>query len=254
VLSHTLYVDNVCDVTQPTTHNFSPMKLHTIAAALLACATTLLCQAGRPLQTEDAGILEAKTCEVEGVTARTRVASASSVRDNALQLGCGVGINSQVALAASHSSDGTDRERGLRLGGKTQVWSAGGDDGAALTLAWGVSGARAAAGGWKTASVDARAVVSVPAGPLTWHLNLGHERDTQVRSSSTVWGVALEHEGFGALAPMAELFGNDREAPWWNLGLRYTIAKDQAYLDMSYGRQIRTGTPSLLTAGFKLVF
>jgi hypothetical protein len=38
------------------------------------------------------------------------------------------------------------------------------------------------------------------------------------------------------------------------LGLRYTIAKDQAYLDMSYGRQIRTGTPSLLTAGLKLVF
>ena len=230
------------------------MKLKTLTAALLTCTAPLLCQAGRPLQTEDAGILEAKTCEVEGVSARTRVAGASSVRDNALQLGCGVGLNSQVSLALSRTADGADRERGVRLGGKTELWSAGGDEGAALTLAWGVSGARAAAGSWKTAGVDARAVVSVPAGPLTWHLNLGHERDTQVRSSSTVWGVALEHEGFGALAPMAELFGNDREAPWWNLGLRYTIAKDQAYLDMSYGRQIRTGTPSLLTAGFKLVF
>ena len=230
------------------------MKLKTLTAALLTCTTTLLCQAGRPLQTEDAGILEAKTCEVEGATARTRVASASSVRDNALQLGCGVGLNSQVFLALSRTADGADRERGVRLGGKTELWSAGGDEGAALTLAWGVSGARAAAGSWKTAGVDARAVVSVPAGPLTWHLNLGHERDTQVRSSSTVWGVALEHEGFGALAPMAELFGNDREAPWWNLGLRYTIAKDKAYLDMSYGRQMSGGTPSLLTAGFKLVF
>ena len=230
------------------------MKLKTLSAALLACTTPLLCQAGRPLQTEDAGILEAKTCEVEGVSARTRVASASSVRDSALQLGCGVGFNSQVALAASHSSDGTDRERSLHLGGKTQVWSVGGDDGIALTLAWGVAGARAAAGGWKTAGMEARAVVSVPAGPLTWHLNLGHERDTRARSSSTIWGLALEHEGFGALAPMAELFGNDREASWWNLGLRYTIAKDKTYLDMSYGRQMRSGTSSLLTVGFKLVF
>ena len=230
------------------------MKDKTFAAALLTCAVPLLCQAGRPLHTEDAGILEAKTCEVEGATSRVRVAGAASVRDNALQLGCGVGANSQVALAVSTTSDGTDRERGLRLGGKTELWSAGGDAGAALTLAWGVSGARAAGSSWKTAGVDARAVVSVPAGPLTWHLNVGHERDTQARSSTTAWGLALEHEGFGPLAPMAEFFGNDREAAWWNLGLRYTLAKDKAYIDMSYGRQMTGGTPSLFTAGFKLVF
>ena len=72
------------------THNHT-MKLQTLTAALLTCTTPLLCQAGRPLQTEDAGILEAKTCEVEGVTARTRVAGASSVRDNALQLGPATG-------------------------------------------------------------------------------------------------------------------------------------------------------------------
>ncbi len=231
------------------------MQLKTFAATVLACATPLISQAGRPLQTEDAGILEAKTCEVEGATARARVAGASTSRDSALQLGCGVGFNSQVALAVSTASDGTDRERGMRLGGKTEIWSAGGDDGAALTLAWGVDRARAGSGGgWKTSGVDARAVVSIPAGPLTWHLNVGHERDTQARSSTTAWGGALEHEGYGPLAPMAELFGNDREAPWWNLGLRYTIAKDKAYIDMSYGRQMTGGTPSLLTAGFKLVF
>lgn len=231
------------------------MKLKTILATAAACASPLISQAGRPLQTEDAGILEAKTCEVEGATARARVAGAPTLRDSALQLGCGVGFNSQLALAVSTASDGTDRERGLRLGGKTELWSAGGDDGAALTLAWGMERARAGSGGgWKTSGVDARAVVSIPAGPLTWHLNLGHERDTQARASTTAWGVALEHEGYGPLAPMAELFGNDREAPWWNLGLRYTMAKDKAYIDMSYGRQMSGGTPSLLTVGFKLVF
>ena len=230
------------------------MKHKTIAAALLTCATPLFCHAGRPLQTEDAGLLEAKTCEVEGATSRVRVAGAGSVRDNALQLACGVGANSQLALAVSTTSDGTDRERGVRLGGKTELWSAGGDNGAALTLAWGFSGARAAAGGWKSSAVDARAVVSIPAGPLTWHLNVGHERDTQARSSTTAWGLAMEHEGYGPLAPMAELFGSDREAPWWNLGLRYTITKGKAFIDMSYGRQMSGGTPSLLTAGFKMVF
>ena len=60
------------------------MQLKTFAATVLACATPLISQAGRPLQTEDAGILEAKTCEVEGATARARVAGASTSRDSAL--------------------------------------------------------------------------------------------------------------------------------------------------------------------------
>ena len=63
------------------------MKLKPLAVVLLGCATPLLSQAGRPLQTEDAGVLEAKTCEVEGVSGRARVAGTPSVRDNALQLG-----------------------------------------------------------------------------------------------------------------------------------------------------------------------
>lgn len=230
------------------------MNIKTLATALLACATPVLCQAGRPLQTEDAGILESKTCEIEGAAGRVRAAGIPSVRDTALQFACGVGANSQVALAVSTTSDGPDREHGLRLGGKSQLWSAAGDDAPALTLAWGLSSAKATTGGWKTAAVEARAVMSIPAGPLTWHLNLGHERDTRARSSSTVWGLAAEHEGFGALAPMAEFFGDDRGGAWWNLGLRYTIAKDKAFVDVSYGRQMSSGTPSLVTAGFKLVF
>jgi len=108
---HALRADNTDTVTQPTTYIFRPMKLHTIATALLACTAPLLCQAGRPLQTEDAGILEAKTCEVERVKGRERTTGAPSKRETALQLGYGVGANSQLALAVSTTSDGTNCER-----------------------------------------------------------------------------------------------------------------------------------------------
>ena len=232
----------------------SAMKRQTLTAVLLACTAPLISHAGRPLQTEDAGILGAKTCELEGAAGRVRVAGSATVKDSSLQWACGLGAQRQLALAVTSTADGADRERGLRLGGKTEVWSAGGDEGAALTLAWGVTSARVSGGHWKSAGLEARAVASLPAGPLTWHLNLGHERDVQARSSATVWGIAAEHEGFGALAPMAEIFGDDRGAPWWNLGLRYTLAKNKAYVDLSYGRQMSGGTPSLLTVGFKLVF
>lgn len=212
-----------------------------------------LAHAGRPLQTEDAGILEPRDCEVEGATQRLRLPGAARSTENSLQLACGIGASTQLAIAASSDSSAGTSDKGLRLGGKTEIWSAG-KDGAALTLAWGASGLKPAGASWQRGSAEARAVASVPGAGLTWHLNLGHERDLQAKSSTTVWGVAAEHPGTGTVAPMAELFGDDRGAAWWNFGVRWTLREDRAFLDVSYGRQMSRGQPQLLTAGFKFVF
>lgn len=226
-----------------------PAPLFVFAALLL----TPDAHAGRPLQTEDAGILEARSCEVEGATQRLRPSAAPRSSENSLQLACGVGASSQLAVAASGTSSTGISDKGLRLGGKTELWSAG-KDGAALTLAWGASALKASGASWQRDGVEVRAVASIPAAGLNWHVNLGHERDLQARSSTTAWGLAAEHPGAGTVAPMAELFGNDREAPWWNLGLRWTLREDRVFVDVSYGRQISRGQAQLLTAGFKFVF
>ena len=59
-------------------------------------------------------------------------------------------------------------------------------------------------------------VWSMPAGPGTLHLNVGHARDRIERTSSTPWGVGWEHGGLQAggltLAPMAEVYGDDHAA------------------------------------------
>lgn len=224
-----------------------------IALTAIACALPLAAFAGRPLQTEDAGILEPRTCEVEGATQRLSSPPLPRTTENSLQLACGVGFSTQVALAASRTTVAGTADQGLRFGGKTELWTAG-KDAAALTLAWGVSAAKASGGSWKDDVADLAAVFSAPALGLSWHLNLGHERALQGRSSTTVWGVAAEHPGFGPVAPMAELFGDDRGATWWNLGLRWTLREEKAFVDVSYGRQMNAAQPSLLTAGFKFVF
>lgn len=229
----------------------SSARLHVLC--VLGLSLPLAALAGRPLQTEDAGVLEASTCEVEGAAERLRQPGAARSSDNALQLACGVGGSSQLALAASRSDSGGPSSQGLRLGGKTELWNAG-KDSAAFTLAWGLSAAKAAGVSWKKDVADVAAVYSLPAAGLNWHFNLGLERELQARSSTTVWGLAAEHPGFGAWAPMAELFGDDRGAPWWNLGLRWTLSPEKAFVDLSYGRQMASGQPQLLTAGFKFVF
>ena len=223
-------------------------------AFLCLAVSSLSAHAGRPLQTEDAGVLEARTCEIEGATARERVPGVATGRETSLQVGCGAGFESQFSLAVSRASSGGASDSGWRIGGKTGLWKGQGDDAPAFTLAWGVTGVKAAGSGWETGTVQALGVFSAPLAGMTMHLNLGHVRDVAAGQTSTPWGVALEHPGFGAWAPMAEIFGDDRGAPWWNLGLRWTLAKDQAYVDVSWGRQMAPGRPTLATAGFKFVF
>ncbi len=221
-----------------------------IAAALWAASTA---QAGRPLQAEDAGVLESGACEVEGATQHLREPGTASLAQNSLQLSCGVGLSSHLALAVSRArADGTSTD-GLRFGGKSELWHGAGDAPAAFTLAWGLRSERAA-GHWRHAANELNAVLSVPMDDLTGHLNLGHVRDVPSRVSTTTWALALEHAGFGSLAPMGELFGDDRGAPWWNLGVRWTAIPGRAFLDMSYGRQIVHDRPTLWTAGFRFAF
>jgi len=65
----------------------------TLLASACAGLAPLPALAGRPLQTDDAGVLKRGACELEGASTRLS-APAGSTRDNALQLGCGVAASS----------------------------------------------------------------------------------------------------------------------------------------------------------------
>lgn len=224
---------------------------------LLACALAAAgaAHAGRPLQTEDAGVIDAGGCEIEGVHERLRV-SGETARDTSLAFNCGVGWRSQLGLAGSRSSAEGTTTRGIALGGKTRLWSAG-DDGPALALGWSLGWARQD-GSWRHAEDQARLAWSMPAGPGTLHLNLGHARDRLERTSAALWAVAWEHGGVAAggitLAPMAEVYGDDRGGHAWNVALRATLVPDRLYIDGSYGRQNGSTHARLVTVGFKVTF
>jgi hypothetical protein len=222
-------------------------------AALLFSTIALGAQAGRPLQTEDAGVLERGECELEGAVQQVNADGGRS-RQTSLQVGCGVGWRSQVAVNPTTSRNG-ERENGVALTGKTGLWTGAGDDPAELTIAWRLQSTKVESASWRYASTGAVLVYSRPLPRrLTLHANLGHARDHDGGQGSTVWGLALEHAGFGTVAPMAEVFGDDREAPWWNLGLRWTVVPERVFFDASYGRQAASGRPRLVTVGFKLAF
>lgn len=223
-----------------------------LLAALLTAAAATTAHAGRPLVTDDAGVLDRGTCEVEGVAERAW-AGGDRATARTLEVGCGIGWRTQLGLAGGRAKAGGVRTDLATLSGKTAL--AGAEATGLTSLGYGVDATRARGGSWQHAASSLTLIHSRPLGrAASLHLNLGHARDEPSDRRATTWGAGIEHAGYGTLAPMAELYGDDREAPHWNVGLRWTLAADRVWLDASYGRQIGPGRARLATLGFKVEF
>ena len=222
------------------------MQRPTTTAIALLLAAWGPAEAGRPLQTEDAGVIDPGGCELEGAHSEWRQPGAG-VRLSSLQLGCGLGAGTEVALQAV-------RPRELALVGKTQLMAVGATQ---LTLAWTLAH-RHVETAWRRSGASLNLVASMPAGAdWTLHANLGHLRDELQRRRSTTWALAAEHNGLGPEGrwqPMAEVFGDDRGRPWANAALRVTLVPDRVFVDGSLGRQLGGMRARLATAGFKFAF
>lgn len=229
-----------------------PTRLRCIAAlALLCCAGAA--SAGRPLQTEDAGVLASGECELESFVARERASETPTARGLSVQAGCGVGAHSQLAFAVARTRAAGERADDVTLVGKTALRERGGDD-SGVTLAYAVGATRLPGGSFRHESTDLRAVVTVPRGRWRVHANLGWARSEAQRQNSTTWGLAAERSALGAFDLMAEFFGDDRSDPWINAGLRWHLVPDRFNLDLSYGQQLDSARARLLTVGIKLAF
>jgi hypothetical protein len=223
------------------------------AIATLGLCLTASAWAARPLVTDDPGVLDRGSCELEAVLAHDHVPGESRVRGRSLQLGCGFGLRSQAAVAVVGEGSGAERSRGLALVGKTAL---GASDGALpWALAWGLGWQRAPGEGWRHAETTASLLLSreVWAGG-SLSVNLGHAHDAPARQGRTTWGLGVEQAAGGTLAVAGEFYGDDRGAPWWNLGLRWTLLPERLSLDASYGQQITGGRPQRLTLGAKFSF
>lgn len=227
-----------------------------IAGAVVLATLLQPAQAGRPLVTEDAGVLGAGECELELYAGHQRLSPAGRLRSASAQASCGMGGGVQAALALERA-----RERGTDEAGRADagVLSAkarllGEADGPALALVgaagWGRSGHRA----WRHEAVFIGLAGSSPlADGLTGHVNLGHLDHRGDRQRSTTWALALELAATPTLDLGAEAFGDDRERPWLGTGLRWA-ATPTLSLGASAAVQPGRGRARLFTAGLTMGF
>ncbi len=229
------------------------MRLY-LALPLLALLATSA-HAGRPLVTEDAGVLDRGDCEWEPVAGRSTAQGSPAETTLSTQIGCGAGMSSQLAVALGQSRSAGQTSLGLSLGAKTQLID-GGESGSSLTLAYGAAWARDANGG-NGFRLELGSVNLVSSTPLaegwTGHVNLGRAYYREDRVTRTTWALALENDFNETVGWGAEAFGESGSRPWLGVGLRWD-ATETLNINLSYAQHAGAEQARMVTLGAKLAF
>lgn len=191
-----------------------------VVVSLIGAAAPFHCEAGRPLATEDADILDKADCEWEGAYARQK---------------------------ANRSS------RGVALLGKTGLIERK-DDGIGLTVAWTIGGVKDPGNAFKHdfTQLNLVATQEVLTG-VTWHANLGWLRNQIDHKNFATWNLAGEYAVGGGVDVVGEFYGEEHSKPWWGIGTRWQ-ATETLSVNTGFGMQSERPRIREWTVGFKYAF
>ena len=83
--------------------------------------------------------------------------------------------------------------------------------------------------------------VSAARGEALVHVNVGWSRDAEASRDVTLWGLAFEAPPVGAVTPLAEAFGENRERPFLRAGVRISLLKEEMGVDLDLTVVARPG-------------
>jgi hypothetical protein len=196
----------------------------------IACLFIHPAHAARPMVTDDARIVDAKACQLESWVKR----SPDSTEFWALPA-CNFTGNLELTLgSASTREAGHSRTTDVVMQGKTLFK-------ALDTNGWGMG---LAAGTVRHPAADARDWYAyVPTSfsfrddAVLVHTNLGWLREGNTRRNRLTWGLGTEAQLAEHSWLIAETFGQNRDRPFHQLGLRHWLVPDRVQLDATYGNR-----------------
>lgn len=218
-------------------------------AAAWAVLGASVAQAGRPLATDDAGIVDVGACQLElwGEFARDS-------RSLWINPGCNPFGQTEFSLGGArvHPDDGA---RFHVLSGQVKH--------ALREMTAIQTGFAVALGGERVRTERAHAVQvnGIASVPLVGqsrvvHLNLGarHEREPGQARTRAIWGAALDVAATETVRVALESFGASGERANWQLGVRHALVADRVQLDASVGSPFgRWDAERVFTVGVVIV-
>ncbi len=202
--------------------------MRTLLVAMLA-AVSLPAHAGRPLNTEDASVLEEGGCQVEAWIDRGRDATLGW-----LVPACNFGAGIEWQVGAGRERQGGNDALVETYAQAKKVWKAFGVGAWGIGTVVGVSRRplQESARGWENPYV----VIPVSIGlteDTAVHFAPGWSRDREARRNLTVWGVAIESAVHPKVALVAEAFGENASRPFLRAGFRLNAIEDHLDFDLT---------------------
>lgn len=210
-----------------------------LAAPALLVAFALPAHAARPMITDDARIVDAKSCQVESWARGNREGPNQFWAFPA----CNPTGNLEITAggAVQHEAGGTRLASSL-VQGKT-IFKPLQTNGWGLGLAVGRAVDRPS-GEARAPSVYAYAPVSFSLrdDDVVVHLNLGLRNDRTLGHTFGTWGLGSEIRLRDRLQLIVETFGESRSRPFAHGGLRYWVVPDRVQVDATLGTRLQEGT------------
>lgn len=221
------------------------MKLSIAAAALLVGSA----HAARPMNTDDARIVDAKACQLE-----SWVKHPKGHTEFWAQPACNFTGNLELTVGGALARmDGDTRASAQMIQGKT-LFKPLQTNGWGLGLTLGMQrDPRAGAGGGHDLYAYVPASFSFRDDKVVLHTNTGWLREQGTRSNRFTWGLGSEIQMLERTWLIAETYGQGAHRPFMQVGLRHWLVPERVQIDATYGNRIGEGSQRWFSLGLRLL-
>ncbi len=228
------------------------MRLYKLLFTTLLLAYHSTTYAARPMITDDARVVDPKSCQVESWAKANR----ESTEYWALP-GCNVGQNLEISIGgAATKANGESHTTDFIVQAKTlfrQLTS--------NSYGYGIVVGQAQHPNLRNqSSMVGDTYFYVPASfsflddKFILHTNLGALHERAADRNKMTWGVGSETQLKPNLQFIAEVFGDDRDNPFQQVGLRYWLIPNRVQIDTTYGNRLSSKTDEeWFTVGLRLL-
>lgn len=219
--------------------------------ALLLALGHAPADAGRPLSTDDAGVLASKSCEWESYLARSRSGEHSTAFNT--QAGCGIGHDSQ--FNASLVDDRSDTSHSYTAGLYAKTLLGQFDAGWSFAISGGFNQLRESRRRGQSGDENSDYVVLIASHALSdataLHLNVGGAYAHRADSFTTPWNVALDQSLTDDLGVTAEVYRDAGQSKWAAAGVRFHTWRN-CTLSASFAHPFDPSGSPQVTIGFMI--
>lgn len=216
------------------------------AVLLLSLAAGFSAYAARPMITDDARLVDAKSCQVESWARK----NTDSQEFWAIP-SCNPTGNLEIAMGGSQlRTQGDGQWLDAVVQAKT-LFKTLSPNGWGVGLAAGVVRHRAAGGQDTYAYVPAS--FSFHDDRFVAHTNIGWLREQATGKNRLTWGLGSETQLSPRSYLVAETFGQNQGQPFVQLGLRYWVLPDRVQVDTTFGTRLGQPEARWVSVGLRLL-